>query len=202
MSMESFPLFLASVIVISLSGVMSPGPLFAVTVAKGQEDKNAGVWITLGHALVELPIMLLIFFGFSKLFAGSEKIISAVGGAVLIYMGAKMTRARGALTGEGSDLPYGSFAAGAMASGMNPYFLMWWLTIGAALVVNASTFGFAGFVIFAGVHLSCDLAWNVAVSRASFSAGQLWSRRAHELIFGACGALLILFGAWFLMKTA
>ncbi len=200
MEIVSFALFLASVIVISLSGVMSPGPLFAVTIAKGQKEKNAGIGVTLGHAIVELPIMFLIFLGFSRFFTDSEAkfFISTIGGAMLVYIGAGMIKERDSLAGAGRVLPYSSVAAGAIATGMNPYFLIWWATVGAALVLNATAFGFAGFLIFACVHLSCDLAWNVLLSRASFASRELWSKRAHELIFAACGALLILFGAWFI----
>jgi threonine/homoserine/homoserine lactone efflux protein len=39
---SDFYLFLISVIFISLSGVMAPGPLFAVTIAKSFKDKMAG----------------------------------------------------------------------------------------------------------------------------------------------------------------
>ena len=54
--------FLLSVVVISLSGVMMPGPLFAVTVAKSYKSQLAGMQIALGHALVEIPLILFIYF--------------------------------------------------------------------------------------------------------------------------------------------
>lgn len=64
-----FYFFLLSVIFISLSGVMTPGPLFAVTVAKGFKDKIAGVMISFGHGVIEFPLMFLIYFGFAQLLA-------------------------------------------------------------------------------------------------------------------------------------
>ena len=60
--------FLGSVAVISLSGVMMPGPMFAVTVAKSYKSQSAGIKIALGHALVEIPVMLLIYFGLAQFF--------------------------------------------------------------------------------------------------------------------------------------
>lgn len=50
-----FYLFMLSVVAISLSGVMSPGPLFAVTIAKASGDRKAGLLISLGHGVVEFP---------------------------------------------------------------------------------------------------------------------------------------------------
>ena len=55
-------LFLFSVIVISLSGVMMPGPLFAMTVAKSYKAPTSGALVALGHAVIEIPLMVLIYF--------------------------------------------------------------------------------------------------------------------------------------------
>ncbi len=58
--------FLLSLVGISLSGVMMPGPMFAVTLAKSYKSQLAGTQIALGHAIVEIPLMLLIYFGFGR----------------------------------------------------------------------------------------------------------------------------------------
>jgi len=65
----SFGLFLLSAAGISLSGVMMPGPLTAATIAKGYREQNAGIFIAMGHAVIELPLMALIYFGFAQFFA-------------------------------------------------------------------------------------------------------------------------------------
>jgi len=62
----SLPIFLSSVVLVSLSGVMAPGPVFAVTVARGYESRKAGILIALGHGLVEVPLIFLLFFGLSE----------------------------------------------------------------------------------------------------------------------------------------
>ena len=62
-------LFLLSAAGISLSGVMLPGPLTAATIARGYNDKNAGVMIGIGHGIVEIPIIALIYFGFAAYIA-------------------------------------------------------------------------------------------------------------------------------------
>ena len=48
--------FLGLVIVISASGVMSPGPLFAANVMYGlREGKISGIKMAVGHTIVEFP---------------------------------------------------------------------------------------------------------------------------------------------------
>ncbi|MEM2995600.1 MAG: LysE family transporter [Candidatus Bathyarchaeia archaeon] len=66
-----FIFFLLSVVLTSLSGVMMPGPVFAVTVTHGYKSKVAGAIVALGHGAIEFPLMFLIFFGFEKFFTES-----------------------------------------------------------------------------------------------------------------------------------
>jgi hypothetical protein len=89
-------LFLISVVFISLSGVMMPGPVFAVTVIKGYRSKKAGVLIALGHGIVEFPLIFLLYFGLSGFFASTvvQKVIGIVGGSMLVYMGFQTFKTR------------------------------------------------------------------------------------------------------------
>jgi threonine/homoserine/homoserine lactone efflux protein len=84
---------------------------------------------------------------------------------------------------------------------MNPYFFVWWATVGAALVVKAAAWGPAGLILFGLVHWSCDLGWywlvTVALSRGGSQAGRL-----PRVIYLGSGVLLIAFGLWFLWGAA
>ena len=73
---------LLSVVVISFSGVMMPGPMFAVTLTKSYKSPWAGTRIALGHAVIEVPLILLIYFGFAQFFQNSvvQLVLSIVGG--------------------------------------------------------------------------------------------------------------------------
>ncbi|MFQ5975977.1 MAG: LysE family transporter [Candidatus Hydrothermarchaeales archaeon] len=196
-------LFLISVVFISLSGVLSPGPVFAATIAKGRKDKNAGVLISVGHGVIEFPLMILIYLGFSKFFTseGIKTVIGIGGGLMLFYMGFDMIKVRKDMTGKGRDLSYGSLFAGFFTTTSNPYFFLWWATIGATLIVAASGFGVTGFLIFMVVHWSCDLVWYSFVSRMVNRSAHLWSKRVHEVVFGSCGLFLVGFGLWFIASV-
>jgi len=192
--------FLLSVIVISLSGVMMPGPVFAVTVAKSYKSQLAGTQIALGHALVEIPLILLIYFGFARFFQDElvRLTLSVLGGAVLIWLGIGMFRARTSVVGMGKDLPYNSLVAGVVTSAVNPFFIVWWATIGSMLIMKSLEFGTTGFALFVPVHWLCDLAWLSFVSILVYKTQSLWGRKFQEGLFIVCSLLLIGFGGWFL----
>jgi len=196
----NFYLFLGSVVLISLSGVMMPGPVLAVSIAKGHNNKIAGSLISLGHGLLEFPLMALIYLGFSRIFTSpfAQTLISLVGGAMLVYMGIRMFQARGVIGMAESDLPYGSVTAGIATTGSNPYFYLWWSTVGATLLINASIFGIFGLIIFAVVHWLCDLLWYSFVSLATFKSRKFWTKRTHQYVFGICGLFLVALGGRFM----
>ena len=193
---------LLSVVVISLSGVMMPGPVFAVTLAKSYKSPWAGTQISLGHAVVEVPLILLIYFGFAQFFQNNvvQLVLSIVGGGMIIWLGISMFRARTGVVQGGKDLPYSAFIAGALTSGFNPFFLLWWATIGSMLIMKFLDFGISGLVIFIVVHWLCDLVWLSFVSVTVYKTHSLLSRKIQEWLFIACSLLLIGFGGWFVVS--
>ncbi len=193
---------LASVIVISLSGVMMPGPMFAVTVAKSYRSPWTGVQISLGHAVVEVPLILLIYFGFARFFEDItvQLVLSLLGGAMIIWMGIAMFRARTEVVQRGNDSPYNALVAGILTSGFNPYFLLWWATVGSMLVMNFMGFGIRGLVVLIIVHWLCDLVWLSFVSILVFRTHSLWGQKFQEWLFITSSLLLIGFGGWFLVS--
>jgi threonine/homoserine/homoserine lactone efflux protein len=196
-------LFLLSAAGISLSGVMLPGPLTAATIAKGYREQNAGIFIALGHAVIELPLMVLIYFGFAHFFASPEakKVIGLAGGLMLIAMGSVVVWNIKKAQGEAADLPYNSLVTGIMMTGANPYFFLWWATIGIALIATAAQFGIWGLVVFAVVHWSCDLVWEQFISMSVFRTKHLWTQKVQRVVFGVCALVLVGFGVWFCVSV-
>ena len=192
--------FLVSVAVISLSGVMMPGPVFAVTVAKSYKSQFAGMKIALGHALVEIPLMLLIYFGFARFFQQElvQVALYLAGGAVLVWLGIGMFRARGTVIEKGRDLPYNSVVAGVVTSALNPFFILWWVAVGSMLIMKSLSFGSIGFALLITVHLLCDFGWLSFVSVLVHRTQSFWKGKFQEGLFIACSWLLIGFGGWFL----
>jgi threonine/homoserine/homoserine lactone efflux protein len=200
----SYLQFLATAMIISLSGVMAPGPLLTVTVGKGSESPHAGALIAVGHAIVEFPLMAAIFFGFGYLFnlPYVRESIGAAGGLVLLLMAAGMFRSVNRhVAGEPRE-QRSPLMAGLILSAANPYFLIWWATVGASMVMQAAGFGTPGLVIFMIMHWLCDLGWSWFMSALSYRGGRFFGEKFQKGVFAASGVLLTAFGGKFIYDAA
>jgi threonine/homoserine/homoserine lactone efflux protein len=203
----SLGLFLLSAAGISLTGVMLPGPMTAATIAKGYSDKHAGAWIAAGHAVVEVPIIAVIYaviyFGFEH-FIDSPQVkmgIYLAGGLMLLYLGFRMFRATRETLGAVGGLPASSLVTGIVITGTNPAFYMWWATAGAVLITGAARFGLVGVILLAVVHLPCDLVWSEFLSIGTFGSRRWWTQKVQRIVFGVCALVLAGFGVWFCLSA-
>ncbi len=188
--------FLFESVLISLSGVMAPGPMTTVAVGKGSESPHAGALVAVGHAIVELPLMVAVFYGIGRLldFPYVQAIIALVGGAFLLVMGIGMVRGARQDQVDATAHPTPAVLAGILVSVGNPYFIVWWATVGAALIVRSVRYGLLGFVSFALLHSLCDLLWSWFLSALSFKGSRFFGQRFQQSIFVACGVLLLFLG--------
>lgn len=197
----SLGLFLLSVIGISLTGAMLPGPMTAATIAKGYGSKNAGALIAVGHGVIELPLIAAIYLGVGH-FLGLPLVVSIIyiaGGVALFYLGFRMFRTASDAPGEVGGLPRNSMVTGIVVTATNPAFYVWWITIGAALITGAALFGVIGVVLLTVVHWPCDLIWSEFLSLGTFKSRKWWTGRVPRIVFSICALILIGFGVWFLI---
>ena len=200
----TFWMFLSGAVVISLSGVMAPGPVTAVTIGKGSKSPHSGAWIAVGHGIVEIPLMILLALGIGQFLTipWVKILIGVLGGLFLIYTAVGLLRE---IRREGVDssMYAGSpLAAGIMLSLGSPYFFLWWATVGAALILQSWVFGLLGFVALCVVHWLCDFLWGYFLSALSFTGGRFFGKWFQRAIFVVCGTALLAFGGWFLYDAA
>jgi len=195
----SFYLFLFSVVLISLSGVLLPGPLFASTIEKAAKRKTAGVLIAIGHGIVEFPLMFLIYYWISQIAIPDIVPITVglAGGLLMMYMGFQTFRNRKKNDRKYVSSKKDSLTAGMWTTAANAGFIIWWLTIGTSLILNAQIFGLMGFFVFAVVHWLCDFVWYTVVAFIIFKSRRFWSEKVHTAILIFCFAVFVGFGAWF-----
>ena len=200
MDMIVLSLFLLSVGIISLSGVLMPGPVFAAAVVKGAENKHAGAWIALGHSMIEVPLIIAVILGLDFIIKEFwvRTIIGITGGSLLLYMGIRMFQMRNHEEIIKKAFPIHPFIAGIITTITNPYVFLWWATIGASLIIIAIGFGIIGIISFILIHESCDLIWDYSVSYMTFKSKKLWTEKTHKYIFGIFGIVLIIFGVYFI----
>lgn len=194
---------LGTVVVTSLSGVMMPGPMFTVTIAKSMKSPWAGVLVSLGHAVIEVPLILLVYFGLGHFFQNDivKLVLSVAGGGMIVWMGIDLFRARHKLAEGGKDTSYNAFVAGILMSGLNPFFLVWWATVGSLLLMSfidaVGTWGMPFFII---VHWLCDLVWLSLVSFTIYKTHRFWGKKVQEWIFIILSLALLYFGLQFIIN--
>lgn len=188
--------FLLEAASISLSGVLAPGPVSAVAVGKGSESPHAGVLIAIGHGIVEFPLIALVWWGIGRVFDSpvAKTAIALVGGVFLLVMGVDMLRGVKRAQVEARRSERFPVLAGILLSAGNPFFLIWWATVGAALVSRSLEFGVGGVLALALTHWSCDLGWCYFLSALSFKGGAFFGKRFQQAVFVLCGVFLLFFG--------
>lgn len=199
--------FLFNAVLISLSGVMAPGAMTAATIARGTRNRWAGALISVGHGIVEMPLIFALMLGAYFIFEmpAVKIIIGIAGGGFLLWMGYGML---GQLTQRHIQQPAqyksGLIATGIVLSATNPYFLLWWATVGLNLAIGAKELGIWALVIFAVIHWLCDVVWLSILSVAAFYTNQragLFGRRFEQGILIFCGAALLIFGVKFIVDA-
>lgn len=189
--------------VLGLSGACMPGPLLTVTISETlRRGPWAGPLLVLGHGLLEGLLVLLVLFGFADWLQRPDvfALLALVGGAMLFWMGGGMLRGLPRLSlrlAPTEQARINPVAAGALVSLANPYFILWWATIGLGYMVVAYEAGAAGVAVFFLFHLLSDLAWYAFVSGSVSLGRNLISDRVYRWLVGCCALFLVGFGAYF-----
>ena len=193
-------LFLGQVIGISLSGVMAPGPVTATTIVMGSRNRWAGALIAIGHGIVEFPLIVLIVVGLSKILKlPAVQIVIGLAGAVFLFVMASeiLWSIRDLQRDQAKNVKGTPVLAGIVLTAGNPYFLLWWATIGLGLATRAGQLGIWAFVVFAVLHWLCDFIWLTALSWASYRGSTLLGAKTLGAVLMICAGALRFFGVIF-----
>ncbi len=210
---------------VGLSGALSPGPLTILAMREGaRRGWVAGPFATAGHAVAEGVTIVLLALGLSR-YVGSDSLtttgISLVGGLVLLWMAWTTARsvptaslakrvaqvaADDAPSAPRRDRSFGAFRAvallGIAVSVANPYWLIWWATVGTKLTVDSLHIGWSGpLAVFLG-HIVSDLLWLTFVATLVGSGSRWLGDRAYRGLLGACAAFLLVLGVLFVASGA
>lgn len=196
---------------IGLTGALMPGPmLFATIEASLKKGWTAGPKVVFGHMMIELVICLLIFLGAASLFGNNAiSLIFLIGGLALVVFGfltVKDARSAASSSTEisqnlsGLKLQSSPALMGLVTSVSNPYFWIWWLTAGSALLLREFELGIISAAAFILGHWTADISWFTAVSGSVSRGKVLFSQKTHKNILYACGIFLIIFGFYFMLN--
>jgi len=206
--MELFS-FVATIILVTGSGALAPGPLFFENLSQGaRSGAKSGLVFSLAHTLVEFTLVMLLALGLLA-FASDlvvKRVIGVIGGVVLIAYGAMQIRGSVASKfGESKQVKASSgrlFLLGLALTGLNPFFIVWWLTAGAQLIIIALEFAsFAGVALMYACHVWIDYVWLTATAHFAKVGLNFVGLRWYRLLTVTFGAVLIYFGFSFILSS-
>jgi len=196
----------------ALAGAVSPGPVFAVTVAESaKRGYRAGPLIVTGHFILEAIIVSVLFIGLGSLLA-SEQARMAIGyggGAALISMGvylawsSRNVRLEADRSGSHRFSSYGSIVSGFLTSCSNPYVPLWWLAIGVPIMYQSLEIaGILGFALFLIGHGAADMGWFSSIAYCVDRGRRFMSDRFLRYLIVGSALFLVCLGIYFIGSSA
>ncbi|MCD6337692.1 MAG: LysE family transporter [Candidatus Marinimicrobia bacterium] len=189
--------------VIAFSGAVIPGPVLSITISESMKRNFwAGPMIVFGHGLLEIGLIALLVAGFADFMNNTIflSIIAILGGFYLLWMSFCMLKDIKNTTmkiDEQHNVRGSPVLAGILTSLANPYWIIWWATIGLGYVITSMKIGLIGILIFFIGHILADLSWYSMVSFLFSRGKKSISDRIYRKIIGVCAFMLILFGIIF-----
>ena len=180
-----------------------PGPVLTVTVSESaRRGAIAGPLMIVGHGILELALVLALLSGLAPLFSRDDVFIgvSLLGGAILFWMACLMFRDLPTLKlklESGEEKQRSLVLAGILLSLANPYWLIWWATIGLGYIMYSVKFGIPGIIAFFIGHILADLAWYSMISFGVVQGRNFFTDSVYRKLIGACASFLFLFSGYF-----
>jgi len=197
--------FAITVIVISVSGVMLPGPLFAANIMYGvKKGAASGLKMSYGHTVIELPLIILLgFTAFSLDSMPQFRIIIVILGAIglFAFAGIQIRSVFKNQTTLENQVKHGPFFAGILLSAFNPFFIIWWFTIGFKLISDSLVlWSFWGIAILFGLHIWMDYVWLISTAYLSSRSLRFLSNKNYRFFIIGISVVLIYFGISFIIS--
>jgi len=209
--------FIVTVVLISVSGALAPGPLTFTVISHGMKSgARGGLAFSIGHTLFELPLVLFLAFILNFVSKGLEMnptirlSIGIVGGLTIIAFGAMQIY-------ESSKSKTGNYqreaksklqkvrhplVLGLVLTGLNPFFILWWLAASRELIGGALAIAsFAGVLIMYVAHVWMDYVFLTGIAYLAKKGVNIIGSKGYRILVAAFGAVLIFFGANFIISV-
>ena len=223
--MEIMVIFITA-FVVGFSGAIMPGPLLAVTIGETiKQGFIAGPLIVLGHGILELILITALVLGLASFLTtpATILIVTLGGGLFLLYLGFSQVRSswsnqlnlnfekskalnKNELEKKFSPDPLTTKVypvwAGILVSLSNPYWSVWWITIGLSYITIALEQGFLGLVSFFSGHILSDFTWYCLIAGLVTKGQKYFPPRVYRGTMLICGLFIIGLGVYFLVRQA
>jgi threonine/homoserine/homoserine lactone efflux protein len=202
--------------VVGFSGALTPGPMLTLVISSTAEK---GFWtsffIVVGHALLELLVVAAFFLGLIRYLENPliTKIIGIVGGVFLLYLGVdilvsvarrkfridfKSMIEKRTINARSTGI---IIMKGVLVSLMNPYWYIWWISIGAAFIIKSVKFDMGGVTAFYTGHISADFIWYLFIGFLISTGRRFLNQKVYNGILIACSIFLFYLGIRFIVDA-
>ncbi|MFQ6093310.1 MAG: LysE family translocator [bacterium] len=192
--------FLLSGVVLGLSAGLAPGPLLTLVVSETfRHGTKEGIKVSMAPLLTDLPIVLFTLFILSPL-SNIQPVLGAIfllGSAFLVYLGYESI----SFKGVDLDLEHAkpqSLKKGVVANFLNPHPYMFWLSIGAPMVLKALSIGVSSAVLFISGFYTLLIGSKLSVALVIGKSRSFLKTKTYVYTIKALGIILLVFAALFL----
>ncbi|MEM3769137.1 MAG: LysE family transporter [Nitrososphaerales archaeon] len=184
-----------------------PGPVLIVTINESvNKGSKSGFYVSLGHAVLELILVIFLILGLNEILSLKPIVglIGLLGGVFLSWMAysiLKYTLNRKlslSFDVKSNIQKMNSMALGMITSLSNPFWLVWWVFVGASFLFKSLEFGIFGVIAFYFGHILADLSWYGSISFAMARGKKFINERVYRIILIFCGIVLIFFSILFI----
>ena len=205
--MQNHVLIFISSLAIAFSGAMMPGPLLSATISESvKRGPSAGPLFMLGHGILEIFLIIALFLGLAPFIKHPVvfKVIALAGGSFMIYMAVGMFRGLRSLSIEDTaskSINGNIVLLGAGMSLANPYWIIWWATIGLGYIISAGELGVSGIAAFFAGHILADTLWYSFVSFSVAKSRKIMNNRIYRIVIGVCAGFLAAYAVYLLISS-
>ncbi len=197
-------------LIVGYSGAMMPGPLLTYNIEQSiRYGWKRGLLVPLGHILIEMALVLLIALGLGNFLNNPvpKIVLFLLGGVILLWFGFDMIWNAFGQKGFDPDINIESceksgtgkvLVKSGIISVLNPYFLIWWATVGMGFIVSSGGMDIKNIGVFYIGHAMADISWYFLVAILCNKIRSFINGIAYRIIIGALGGLLVFFASRFI----
>jgi len=181
-----------------------PGPLLTVTISEStKRGFKVGPLVILGHGILELALVVSIIFGLAPFLNKTSVfiVIAIAGSAILMWMALGMLKSIPKLTltfnVDDEQKKNKLVFSGLFLSLINPYWIIWWVSIGLGYILHSLKVGTLGVIFFFVGHILADLVWYTFISFSVSKGSSFLNDKMYKILIAVCAIFLVFFSIMF-----
>jgi threonine/homoserine/homoserine lactone efflux protein len=187
--------FLSAGVALGLYAGFSPGPLITLVISQSvKHGPKEGVKVAFAPLLTDFPILLISTFLLNRLsnYTMILGVVSVLGALFLVYLAYTSMKTRGVEVNTDEEVPY-SFLKGAMVNALSPNPYVFWITIGAPMIIRGFAESYIASLLFVGSFLGCLVGSKCFVAIIAGKSRHFLTGRAYLYIMRTLGVVLLVF---------